>query len=108
MARQLTVKMGKNKNKKQTETGNTSEAKKETPAEPVTSFVPIVSCFYCDVVSFEVSDQENYADHLMKAHNVHKNTKALLEVTLKLQSGREQINTHSQFFGLNCALCNVM
>merc|ERR1711892_1462414 len=86
VAQQLTVKMGKNKNKKQNEAGNDSGAKKDNPTEPLTNFVPIVSCFYCDVVSFDVNDQENYGGHLKKAHNINKNTEALVDVTLKLQS----------------------
>ena len=85
---QLTVKMGKNKNKKQPQAVPENVDKTDNPAEPVTSFVPIVSCFYCDAVSFDVNDQENYTDHLKKAHNINKNTQALLEVTLKLQSGK--------------------
>merc|ERR1711936_508772 len=78
-----TVKMGKNKNKKLNES---KVINKEPSAEPLTNFVPIVSCFYCDIVSFDVNDQENYADHLKKAHNINKNIQPLLEATLKLQS----------------------
>merc|ERR1711892_446508 len=81
-----TVKMGKNKNKKQNEPVKASGTPKDTTGEPSSNFVPIVSCFYCDEVSFDVDDQENYSNHLQKAHNINKNTKALLDVTLQLQS----------------------
>merc|ERR1712128_67989 len=80
------VKMGKNKNKKQNETVKVSGTPKDTTGEPSSNFVPIVSCFYCDEVSFDVDDQENYSNHLQKAHNINKNNKALLDVTLQLQS----------------------
>merc|ERR1712123_484812 len=80
------VKMGKNKNKKQNEPVKASGTPKDTTGEPSSNFVPIVSCFYCDEVSFDVDDQENYSNHLQKAHNINKNNKALLDVTLQLQS----------------------
>merc|ERR1711892_1079993 len=88
-----TVKMGKNKNKKQNEPVKVSGTPKDTTGEPSSNFVPIVSCFYCDEVSFDVDDQENYSSHLQKAHNINKNTKALLDVTLQLQS---DLNTASK------------
>ena len=97
--------MGKNKNKKQNEAGNDSGAKKDNPTEPLTNFVPIVSCFYCDVVSFDVNDQENYGGHLKKAHNINKNTEALVDVTLKLQSGKSFIIVFTIFlFRVVCVL----
>merc|ERR1711892_167739 len=91
-----TVKMGKNKNKKQNEPVKASGTPKETTGEPSSNFVPIVSCFYCDEVSFDVDDQENYSNHLQKAHNINKNNKALLDVTLQLQSVDLDLKTSSK------------
>merc|ERR1711892_1012578 len=90
------VKMGKNKNKKQNEPVKVSGTPKDTSGEPSSNFVPIVSCFYCDEVSFDVDDQENYSNHLQKAHNINKNTKALLDVTLQLQSVDLDLKTASK------------
>merc|ERR1711892_210123 len=90
------VKMGKNKNKKQNEPVKVSGTPKDTTGEPSSNFVPIVSCFYCDEVSFDVDDQENYSNHLQKAHNINKNTKALLDVTLQLQSVDLDMKTASK------------
>merc|ERR1712083_464299 len=87
-----TVKMGKNKNKKQVESGKTNGFPEDVTAEPSENSVQNSSCSYCDVVSFDVNDQENYESLLKKfiekfkiAHNITKNTKALLELKLTLQ-----------------------
>ena len=79
--------MGKNKMKKSTTQNQNNSSKSNCLS---TSFVPIVSCFYCDEVSFDVDDQDTYVDHLMKAHKILKNTKSLLEATLTLQNGKFQ------------------
>merc|ERR1711915_344989 len=74
---------GKNKMKKSTTQNQNNTPKSDCCSN---SFVPIVSCFYCDEVSFDVDDQNTYVDHLMKAHKILKNTKSLLEATLTLQN----------------------
>ena len=79
--------MGKNKSKKQQNT-EPKKTPSPTPA-PATTFVPIVSCLYCEAASFDVNDRKNYSDHLTKAHNIAKNIEGLLDLTLKLQSGKK-------------------
>merc|ERR1712025_978295 len=101
-----TVKMGKNKNKKQVDSGKTNGFANDATAEPVAKIEPVVSGSYCDVVSFDVNDQENYETHIKKicekienlknANNINKNTKALLEVTFKIQSVDIDQNTTSK------------
>merc|ERR1712179_179971 len=86
------VKMGKNKNKKQGESGKTNGFPEDNAAVPSENLVANDSCSYCDVVSLDVNDQENYESLLKKfiekfknAHNITKSTKALLELKLTLQ-----------------------
>merc|ERR1712130_372076 len=78
----------------------------DATAEPLAKIEPVVSGSYCDVVLFDVNDQENYETHIKKicekienlknANNINKNTKALLEVTFKIQSVDIDQNTTSK------------
>ena len=58
-----------------------------TVSSPESDIVPIVSCPYCDNFFFELSDRASFIEHLRTAHSITRNTEALLEFALTLQSG---------------------